>query len=96
VKTLQPQLSPNVTMNHFHAILQYLAKSFFVPKKAIVPDLSFRKLALSPAECMEFVFVLKTRNQITLPDADLQQVKTISDLVLLTQQWLKIATVTNY
>ncbi|MCA0233122.1 acyl carrier protein [Runella sp. MFBS21] len=82
--------------NPFSQIQTYLTKSFFVPKKAIVSDLLFRRLAFSSAEFMEIVFLLETQNQITLPDADLQQVKTVGDLVLLTEQWLKNATVTNY
>jgi acyl carrier protein len=69
-------------------IQRYLTKSFFVPLKAIEPDLSFRKLALSAAEFMEIVFVLETQNHITLPDLDLLQVKTVGDLVLLTEQSL--------
>lgn len=77
--------------NPFSQIQTYLIKTFFVPKKAIVPDLPFRKLALSIAEFMEIVFVLETQNQITLPDADLQRVKTVGDLVLLTEQWLSKA-----
>jgi acyl carrier protein len=37
---------------------------------------------------MEIVFVLETQNHITLPDLDLLQVKTVGDLVLLTEQSL--------
>ncbi|HAK77483.1 MAG TPA: hypothetical protein DCM71_11365, partial [Runella sp.] len=74
---------------------KYLIKSFFVPKKAIIPDLHFSELSLSSAEFMEIVFVLEIQNQITLPDADLQQVKTVGDLILLTEQWLKNASA-NY
>lgn len=70
-------------------IQRYLAKSFFIPLKAIEPDLSFRKLALSAAEFMEIVFILETQNQISLPDSDLLEVKTVGDLVLLTEQSLR-------
>ncbi|WP_298349010.1 hypothetical protein [Runella sp.] len=42
-------------------IQRYLTKSFFVPLKAIEPDLSFRKLALSAAEFMEIVLCWKPK-----------------------------------
>lgn len=78
-----------MNQNPFSQIQAYLTKTFFVPKPAISPDLLFKRLALSTDEFMEIVFVLETQNQITLPDADLQYVRTVGDLALLAEQNLK-------
>mgnify|MGYP006184037707 CR=1 FL=1 len=81
---------PYTTMNQnpLSQIQAYLTKTFFVPKTAISPDLLLRRLALSTAEFMEIVFVPETQNQITLPDDELQRVRTVGDLALPAEQSL--------
>ena len=63
-----------------------MSKSFFIQASAIKPYLQFEQLGLNFIEFNEVVVQLENYNHINLPDASLNKVRTIGDLVELVNQ----------
>lgn len=67
--------------NPLFQIRNYLKKSFFIQESSIKPYRKFEQLGLNFIEFNEVVVQLENYNHINLPDASLNKVKTIGDLV---------------
>lgn len=65
----------------FLQIKNYLSNSFFIPNSFIKPYRKFEQLGLNFIEFNEVIVQLENYNQINLPDACLNKVRTIGDLV---------------